>query len=320
MCGRMTGRRSDGGLFTKCALAPGGVISKYDGPLLTEAEADVSLSEYLMTAWSVQDKRRRVVIDGHPKFGNLAGFANYAANQVANADFEDRGKRTARGGAGSTNVVLKAKGHISAGQEIRVDYDMITTMDYNVGRPFRTQMIKRGVPEGELDGSGYTQVCWSDPGRGGAAEDGARARARTEGTDARERADAGGRRRNASAVRLRPRCRLHAGWRGARGLCARRRLRGEAGKPRRRRRKSDGHRSQVGPGGHRMRSCVVGVRWTCSACGVGRLTQPIAHLTHSRGHEVGPATCGNQLSWSGGNGWPRPTLELRGVERRLKPK
>ena len=89
----MTGRRSDGGLFTKCALAPGGVISKYDGPLLTEAEADVSLSEYLMTAWSVQDKRRRVVIDGHPKFGNLAGFANYAANQVANADFEDRGKR-----------------------------------------------------------------------------------------------------------------------------------------------------------------------------------------------------------------------------------
>ena len=129
-------------------LAPGDVIAKYDGPLLTEAEADVSSSEYLMTAWSVQDKRRRLVIDGHPKFGNLAGFANYAANQVANADFEDRGKRTARGGAGSTNVVLKAKGHISAGREIRVDYDMITTLDYTVGRPFRTQMIKRGVPEG----------------------------------------------------------------------------------------------------------------------------------------------------------------------------
>ena len=88
--------------------------------------------------------------------------------------------------------MLKAKGHISAGREIRVDYDMIATLDYNVGRPFRTQMIKRGVPEGELDGPGYTQVCWSDPGRGGAAEDGARARARAEGTDARERADAGG--------------------------------------------------------------------------------------------------------------------------------
>jgi len=127
------------------------------------------------------------VIDGHPKFGNLAGFANYAANQVANADFEDRGKRTARGWAGSTNVVLKAKGHISAGREIRVDYDMGV-----VGRPFREQMIKRGVSEGELDGSGYTKVCWSYPGRGGAAEDGARARARTVGTDARERADAGG--------------------------------------------------------------------------------------------------------------------------------
>ena len=89
-----------GGLFTKCALAPGDVIAKYDGPLLTEAEADVSLSEYLMTAWSVQDKRRRVVIDGHPKFVNLAGFTNYAANQVANADFEDKVEASVRRAAG----------------------------------------------------------------------------------------------------------------------------------------------------------------------------------------------------------------------------
>jgi hypothetical protein len=73
-------------------------------------------------------------------------------------------------------------------------------------------------------------------------------------------------------------------------------------------------------GGHLMHSCAVCLRLSCSACGVGRLTQPIAHITHSMGHEVGPATRGNQLSWSGGNGWPRPTLDLRGVERRLKLK
>ena len=42
--------------------------------------------------------------------------------------------------------MLKAKGHISAGREIRVDYDMGV-----VGRPFREQMIKRGVAESELE-------------------------------------------------------------------------------------------------------------------------------------------------------------------------
>eukprot|EP00966_Prymnesium_polylepis_P066343 1540135-Prymnesium_polylepis.1 len=45
-----------------------------------------------MTAIDVQDRRRRVVIDGHPNFGNLVGFANYAAHRVANAVFEDQGK------------------------------------------------------------------------------------------------------------------------------------------------------------------------------------------------------------------------------------
>ena len=155
----MTGRRSDGGLFTKCALAPGGVISKYDGPLLTEAEADVSLSEYLMTAIDVQDRRRRVVIDGHPKFNNLAGFANYAAHRVANAVFEDRGKATRqRSAACRTDVVLKAWAHIAAGQEIRVDYDMGVA-----GRPFRAQMLERGVAAGELDGAGYAAARWADP-------------------------------------------------------------------------------------------------------------------------------------------------------------
>ena len=95
---------------------------------------------------------------------------------------------------------------------------MITTLDYTVGRPFRTQMIKRGVPEGELDGPGYTQVCWSNPGRGGAAEDGARARARTEGTDARERADAGG------AAEVRKRGALAAQVPSPRGMEGRKRV------------------------------------------------------------------------------------------------
>eukprot|EP00966_Prymnesium_polylepis_P035812 831562-Prymnesium_polylepis.1 len=62
-----------------------------------------------MAAVSVQDKRRRVMIDGHPKFGNLAGFANYAANRVANADFEDRGKATAPRGPSRSVVRIKCR-------------------------------------------------------------------------------------------------------------------------------------------------------------------------------------------------------------------
>ena len=68
-------------------------------------------------------------------------------------------------------------------------------------------------------------------------------------------------------------------------------------------------------GGHRMHSCTFCSRRTCSACRGGMLTHPIAHLTHSMGHEVGPAFLGNQRLWNDGSGWPRPTLGWRGVER-----
>ena len=59
---------------------------------LSDDEAEASVSEYLMKAIDVHDRRRRVVFDDHPKFNNLAGFANYAAHGVANAVFEDQGK------------------------------------------------------------------------------------------------------------------------------------------------------------------------------------------------------------------------------------
>ena len=58
-----------------------------------------------------------------------------------------------------TDVVLKAWAHIETGQEIRVDYDMGVT-----GRPFRAQMLRRGVAASELDSPGYAAVRWADPG------------------------------------------------------------------------------------------------------------------------------------------------------------
>ena len=160
-----------GGLFARRDLAPNDVIAKYEGALLSSDEARVSGSEYLMTAIDVQDWRRRVVIDGHPKFGGLSGFANYAAHRVANAVFEDQGKAARhRGETCRSNVVLKAWVHIAAGQEIRVDYDMGVS-----GKPFREQMLKRGVAASELDGPGYAAARWADPGGLGSGGSSARA-------------------------------------------------------------------------------------------------------------------------------------------------
>ena len=51
--------------------------------------------------------------------------------------------------------------HIAAGQEIRVDYDMGVAE-----KPFRQQMIRRGVAASELDGPGYKTVRWAYPGGG----------------------------------------------------------------------------------------------------------------------------------------------------------
>jgi hypothetical protein len=148
-----------GGLFTRKALTPGETIARYDGKLLTNTEADASASEYLMTAVDLKDRRKRIVIDGHPKYNNLAGYANYASDRVANVEFEDRGRtKGASSATRRTDIVLKAKHHVPAGRELRVDYDMGVA-----DRPFRTQMIAQGVAVADLDSSDYKRVQWVYP-------------------------------------------------------------------------------------------------------------------------------------------------------------
>ena len=148
-----------GGLFTRRALTPGETIARYEGKLLTNAEADASASEYLMTAVDMRDRRKRVVIDGHPKYNNLAGYANYASDRVANVEFEDRGKtKGASSTSKRTNIVLQAKHHIPVVRELRVDYDMGA-----VARPFRQQMIAQGVSAADLDSPEYKRVTWRYP-------------------------------------------------------------------------------------------------------------------------------------------------------------
>ena len=152
-----TGDRWIGGLFTRRALKPGETIARYEGKLLTNTEADASASEYLMTAVDLRDRRKRIVIDGHPKFNNLAGYANYASDRVANTEFEDRGK-TRGSSSRRTDIVLQAKHHIPAGRELRVDYDMGA-----VNRPFRQQMIEQGVHVADLDSPEYKRITWVYP-------------------------------------------------------------------------------------------------------------------------------------------------------------
>ena len=148
-----------GGLFTRKALRPGEVIGRYEGKILTPQEADDSTSHYLMTAVDLRDRRRRVVIDGHPKYNNLVGYANYASNPVANAVFEDRGRtKGASSSSRLTDIVLKSKHHIPTGRELRVDYDMGA-----VNRPFRKQMLSQGVAVTDLDSSEYKRVTWRYP-------------------------------------------------------------------------------------------------------------------------------------------------------------
>ena len=125
-----------GGLFAKVDINEGVVLCEYKGKVLTKDEENKSTSEYLMTSRDPLDLRRRVVIDGDPrKYSNISGYANHSDNQYANSYFVDN---TCKGG--KCNVLLIAKEFIPIRTEIRVDYDMGSSV-----HPFRDIMINNGI-------------------------------------------------------------------------------------------------------------------------------------------------------------------------------
>lgn len=152
-----------GALFASRDLEAGELIAPYTGPLLTRAEAAASTSHYLFSARDARDRRRRVVIDGHPKHGNLAGFANYATHARANAEFVDAAGEGPAAAASSrrTNIQLRARAPIPAGTEIRVDYDRGVA-----GRPFYEQMLAEGATRASLTTAAYKRRRWAYPGGG----------------------------------------------------------------------------------------------------------------------------------------------------------
>ncbi len=127
-----------GGLFAKLDITKGTVLCEYTGKILTKDEEHTSTSEYLMIARDPLDLRRRVVIDGDPReYSNISGYANYSENKYANSYFVDQTRK-----GNKCSVVLIAKEFIPACREIRVDYDMGSSL-----HPFRDMMISKGIYE-----------------------------------------------------------------------------------------------------------------------------------------------------------------------------
>lgn len=142
------------GLFCKNDLPAFTIIGFYNGKSLTKKEADVSTSEYLMTARQNADRRKKVVIDGDPDiYNNICGFANYATNDIANATFEDT-----RNKSKATSVILKNKYFVPAGCELRVDYDLGQR-----STPFLDSLIRKGLSRSYFTSSAYQQHVWVYP-------------------------------------------------------------------------------------------------------------------------------------------------------------
>lgn len=152
----LVGKEWVGGLFSKGDTNKGSVLCEYTGKVLTKDEENTSTSEYLMAARDPQDLRRRIVIDGDPrKYLNIAGYANYSDQQCANAYFVDDTRK-----GGRCTVVLMAGEFIPAGTEIRVDYDMGSSV-----HPFRDMMIKKGIYHDCKEE--YKNIHWGFPSLSG---------------------------------------------------------------------------------------------------------------------------------------------------------
>lgn len=140
-----------GGLFSKVDIEKERVLCEYTGRILTKDEEMTSSSEYLMSVRDPLDLRRRRVIDGDPaRYSNIAAYANHSDNKHANAFFVDKTRKN-----GVCKVLLIANEFIPEGTEIRVDYDMGSSV-----HPFRDMMINKGIYDHSTQ---YRRLKWEFP-------------------------------------------------------------------------------------------------------------------------------------------------------------
>lgn len=117
-----------GALFAKKDIPKHTVVAEYAGPEYAYDSNDTDVAwraikdtQYLMTRTSEEDGRKKIVVDGNPRWGGIGGYANYSPDRTANLKFVDRmeDKSDTIGG-----VYLVTSEDVDKGTELRVDYDM----------------------------------------------------------------------------------------------------------------------------------------------------------------------------------------------------
>ena len=208
------GGRWVGALFARRTLPARTKVVEYSGPLMSEAElraVPTGGNQYMLDARRVGDLQDVVTIDGTPRGrgGNIAGYANYAHETVANAAPSDEAHRPPSRHTGETYVVIRTTERVLAGTEIRWDYDMGEQT-----RTYRAQLQAEGAPDADLDGAAYKRVRWAPPAELTVQQDAA-ARARRAGhaTDTQRTGPAGG----GESVAGRKRRNTQSRWEGGTG-------------------------------------------------------------------------------------------------------
>ena len=142
------------GLIARRIIPKGMVIAEYTGKT---SRTPNPASDYLLAATSTEGN---VVIDGDPKYGGIASYANYAPWSTSNSFFIDDllSKRAVEPSYKGTYVILIAKHNIPSGQEIRCDYDTASMGDYR-----DKLIIEQKVRPEELDSNEYLYNKWTQP-------------------------------------------------------------------------------------------------------------------------------------------------------------
>ena len=153
------------GLFAYRDLEPGEILVQYTGDVLSQAKANVSTSEYLFDLFYRSRAGAATVyrktIDGR---GELAGFANYAPSDIANAHAVDLLPTIIDNEieyAGRHALVLVAKNFIPLGTEIRFDYN--ADQDENDGDMVRMMKKKYGLTVAQMNDTGFLTTTFVTP-------------------------------------------------------------------------------------------------------------------------------------------------------------
>lgn len=151
------------GLFAFRDLVPGEILVQYTGEILSQAKANTSSSEYLFDLWyrsrEGADTVVRKTLDGK---GELAGFANYAPRDIANAYAIDLLPAIIDNDIifdGRHALVLVAKTFVRKGTELRFDYNS----DQSTGDMINMMQTKYNLTIQQIRDTGFLTTTFVTP-------------------------------------------------------------------------------------------------------------------------------------------------------------